>query len=476
MKQNSLPPVMLGVFLLSLLYWGYLALNTSMGISCDAIDYQKFGRLIQQHGFIPAYFENGPRNEPLYPLLVALSMQLEGISGVAYTRILAGAGVLILLLTQIMVYTLLRRLNIRTGICAAVLAYMGFSPALTNTAFSLYSEIITYPWILGIILSAAPAWRAIHRCGSVKTTLYGILWALLFLGATAVKSPFEIIFLFALSPFLWLMVKAIRERKKTIVMNVLFFLLSSVIVFETGILSYKNLNQVYNGHFALTDRAGWAFYASCARRAEKLTWKRLATAAAYIPGKGFCERIFGPDQCFFWGLETLNGFGLNKLKEVKQETPPGEVDSRLMTLSKEKIFERPAQFFLLMSFDGLKMFFWESTKIGFVEYPPWLSRIYDLPLLKDMLRLVVSLLSLAAFLFLAVMISKELGELFTCTVPPDPKIVIHFFLFLVLFVFIGLYSLFFTTPRFALPMIPLYIISIGIMADNIYARSHESPV
>ena len=50
----------------------------------------------------------------------------------------------------------------------------------------------------------------------------------------------------------------------------------------------------------------------------------------------------------------------------------------------------------MTALNGSKMFFWESTQVGFVTYPLWLQKIYDLKIFDDLLRFSLFLLSLAA--------------------------------------------------------------------------------
>ena len=75
-------------------------------------------------------------------------MHLEAYSGIAYTKIMAFLCVLILWATQILIYIILKKLNVRTTVCIMTLAYFAISPAMNNTAFSLYSEIAALPLVL----------------------------------------------------------------------------------------------------------------------------------------------------------------------------------------------------------------------------------------------------------------------------------------------------------------------------------------
>ncbi|MBI4309840.1 MAG: hypothetical protein HY591_05865 [Candidatus Omnitrophica bacterium] len=468
MKQIllPLPRIIVCVFLFSLLYWSYLALNTRMSISCDSIGYEALGRLIQEHGFLPAYFKNNePNREPLYPLLVSSSMYLERILGMGYTKIMAAYGVLILLMTQILIYIVMRLLNIRTGVCALALAYMGISPALNNTAFSLYSEIATYPFILLLILLNARAYQTIRE-GTIKDSLrIGFYLGLIFLAVTFIKAVFELVFFILCAAYVCILAASLFQRKNAIALNCLIVLVIFAASYQAPVLAYKSLNKKYNDHFVLTNRGSWALYGSCAVRAEKLTVERFLTAAASVPGRGFCEQTFGKEKCFFWGTEQSDLLGDTKLVEISRHTPASMVDQRMLELAKEKAMKNPAQFILLMGLDGLKMFFWESTQIGFVAYPPWMERMYHITLFKNGLRMLVSLLSLGGFLYLGVFIFKNFTA-FLNGRASSPRIITGSFMFLIIAGYVGLHSLFNTVPRWALPLAPLYIITIGIMLDG----------
>ena len=63
-------------------------------------------------------------------------------------------------------------------------------------------------------------------------------------------------------------------------------------------------------------------------------------------------------------------------------------------LSKDIILREPVQYSFFTLLEGFKTFFWESTKIGFVTYPRWLSSIFANTLFKGALRLVLSLFSM----------------------------------------------------------------------------------
>jgi hypothetical protein len=437
------------VLAFSLLYWSYLAITTCMQIVLDAQSYEYLGHLLTTQGWI-SYFTTGPNREPLYPLMIAGAMKLSTFTGFAYVKIMACLGVITLFLTQILIYKILRQFNVRQGICALVLAYMAVSPALNNAAFSLFSEIAALPTIVGIILVSLRAWEAVGHNKQRAAFFYGALLGVLLMLATFVKAPFEcitpiylIIFFFA----------ALLKHKKMVSLGLC--VLSAAILFYVPVTGYKWLNQKYNGNFAITNRGSWALYGSTARRMEPLTLKRFAEALAFVPGEGVCNSIFGQKECEFWSFAISDGFGYGKLRELNgQGLPSGTINSVLLKLSAQKALQNPFQYVLLTFVEGLKMFFWESTKIGYVDYPSWLQKIYNIKLLNNALRLLIAVVSFLGFL-----------SIWSHSFKPQ-KFPAGFFVGLLIGLYILFFSFFFILTRYAFPIAPLFLVSIGVWLDQ----------
>ena len=466
MEKSSFPPGIAGVFLFSMAYWLYLASTTSMVIVWDAAHYGSLGRMIYTQGWIP-YFTTGPNNEPIYPLLIAASMHIEHITGLAYVRIMAVFGVIIMFLTQALTYKILRMLNIRNGICILVLAYLAMSPALNNSAFSLFSEIVTYPFILGIPLVSYYVWEAIKQNDQKKSLGLGLLLGILLVMATLVKAIFEFIapaYLIAFFATVFFQPKADPPPAETNALRTLqkitmplLCLAITASFYYIPISGYKWLNLHYNGNFVITDRGSWAIYGSTARRMEPLTLKRFAEALAFAPGEGVCNSIFGPKECDFWSFRESDKFGLGKKDELsRQYLSPEEINTTLISLSAQKAIDNPFQYALLTCVEGLKMFFWESTKIAFVAYPGWLQEIYDIKIFNNGLRFFVGLLTLIA-----------MGTLWIGSFAPSRSL-LGFLMGSLIFFYILFYSFFFILTRYALPIAPLYLISIGIWLNRIF--------
>ena len=109
---------------------------------------------------------------------------------------------------------IMRRCKIRTWIISVTLLYMGFSPAMVNSALSLYSEIAVYPFLLGIILFVAAAWQSL--CAGIpgyKILPYATGFALCFIVSTLTKAAFELIFRYFLYLFFLLGLRFLSSKK-----------------------------------------------------------------------------------------------------------------------------------------------------------------------------------------------------------------------------------------------------------------------
>jgi hypothetical protein len=446
----SLPFSIAGVFCFSLVYWLYLSLTTRMDIVFDSIGYRALGQRIYDHGWVD-YFKTGPNREPLYPSLIAISMALEHITNISYARIMAIFGVMIMFLTQVLTYKILRLLNIRNSVCVLVLGYLALSPALNNAAFSLYSEIAAFPIILGMILAGAKAWEAIIKKNQQGAFVYGALLGLLLTAATFVKAVFECIAPVYLIVFF---ITVLLNRKKDI-LGLMLCMACAVSFYYIPVTGYKWLNLHYNVNFAITNRGSWALYGNTARRMEPLTLKRFAEALAFAPGEGVCNSLFGPAECDFWSYKKSDEFGYGKLHELNNEgLPASKINSTLLRLSAHAALQNPLQYALLTVIEGSKMFFWESTKIGFVEYPHWLQKIYDIKIFDNAIRFLLFLAALIGVVSLWTGISKP------------QKSSIGFLMGTLVFLYILFFSFFFILTRYSLPIAPLYLISIGIWINK----------
>ena len=480
--RNKKAPIfanpVLTVFLLSIAYWTYLFFSSSMVIRYDSLGYENLASLIYKSGWIQ-YFVTGPNREPMYPWVISISMRLADQLGVSYHEIQKFIQIIFLFITQLLTFKILKKLRAPDAVTALTLLYLGFSPALINSAFSLYSEILAYPFILGIILASAESWKLIQKNYSPKIFFFGLGLGLLFVSITFVKAVFQCILPVFLIPFFYLLLKALIKQNKRLFFNTgaLFFMV--ILTFNAFVIPYKFLNKKYNGVYAFTDRGAWALYGNTARRMQPLDRKKVIAAFAFTAGEGVCRRFAEPMECAFWSSGTSDNLGFSKLQELTHNNiPKDKIDSTLIDLSKNLILQDPLQYLgvtLIMSFP---LFFWESTKIGFVDYPAWLNKLYDWGMFKDRLRLFIFLMTFISFIYLIRFVGKNrskviLEESFNpadSSLEDNHDIVTAFFILNLLLAYVVVHSFFYILTRYALPIAPLYLITIAFFFTRMISR------
>ncbi len=381
------------IFILSLLYWIILAACSTMLLGGDAEGYNGLGHLIAKNGW-QEYFPTGPNREPAYPFLVAFSIKFSSLFNIHYHVIQKIIQISILFLSQWLLCRLWIRLNVSPKLLYLGLIYWTISPSITNCGMSLYSEIIALPLILLLIfnLNKIIATRLNISQGLQESFKLGLI----LLGLISVKAVFEIIvpLLLISLVILTLSHKELRPQlQHTLPIFALAFLF-----FQVGVNGYKALNLHFNHHWAITDRGAWALYGNTARRMEPLTQERLLGALAYVPGEGFCERVLHKDVCQAWSSGPSDHHGMTANQTLSnQKLSSKEHDNALFTMTIREISKNPLQYALLCGLEGIKMFFWESTRIGFVQYPPWLDQLHQNFLFKNTLRLLIFILTSCSF-------------------------------------------------------------------------------
>lgn len=464
-------PILLA-FTASLVYWLYLFFTTTMLIQWDSIGYQSLGTLIHEQGWI-SYFQTGPNREPIYPFIISISMGLGNFFSVSYHPIQKFIQLLFLFLTQILTLKILRKLKVGDTLTSLCILYLGFSPALVNSALSLYSEIVTYPIILTIILLSYKAWQSFQTSWE-KPVVLGFLCGLAFIAITFVKGIFEIITPAYLMAYSFFTIKTLIKKNTKLFINSTVFLSTLLLTFYIPLTLYKSLNKKYNGNFALTNRGAWALYGNTTRRMEPFTTKKLFAALAYAPGEGVCKKIFDAESCKYWSFEKSDEFGYGKLHELKNQGIPNEqIDKILIALSLKKVLHNPIQYGLFAGLEGLKMIFWESTKIGFVDYPCWLTTLFNFTLFKDGIRFAMSLLTLAALLYLLKFVWSNRRYISADKKQPDEQTILLSCVFVLITSYIILHSFFFILTRYILPITPLYLITITFFLQRIISHNKQ---
>jgi len=465
------------VFLSCLVYWVYLIFASRILLSHDAIDYEELGLMIYKQGWVE-YFKTGPHREPLYPLSIAVSMKIADIFSVSYQLVQKVIQVIILFLTQILMFKLLNKLRISNRIKLIIILYFGFSPAIVNSALSLFSEIIVYPFILAAVLLGVKSWRAIYNFGFRRIALLSFSTALLFAFAAFGKGIFIYVFPFFLIPFFGTVISSIRRLDKVILSRSIIYIVVAILTFNSLIIPFKLMNKKFNGHFEFTDRYVSLLFGNAAKRTNPLTSRILLAHLASIPGRGACSLFFSEEECRSCEFLAADDYIEGSLTELLENTPEDEIKSKTLSLTFERVLKNLPQYFMFAAIESLRMPFWESTQIGFVGYPYWLEKVFSFKVLKDGLRLLTGIITFLALFYTIALIYKNRIKLFRPYLIENEDLMICFFVSLIILSYTGLHSLFSVLTRYALIIAPLYLILIAYfvyskMNFNFSKRIHK---
>ena len=447
-------------FALPFLYWTYLLFSTTMQIESDAFHYNKLALGIYKDGW-PGFFQNEPKNVPLYPFIISHSMHIADLFSISYLKVQTCIQILILFASQALLYKILKTFRIQRNIVAAVIFYFGFSPAIVNSAFSLYCEIITYPLVLALLLTFVSAWQYVLKDQSRKIFISILLLVIIFVLLTLVRAIFEYVLILFVLMFLcfsfYFLIK--RQWKKSI--NILLLILATFFVFQFALIPYRQMNYKYNGYKSLVSKGSYALYGNAVTRTKTLTTREVLIFLTNIPGDNVCLKIFNEEECSSW-LSSCGTTASNKINELNNQGMSNhQIDSMLYKLSLKNIYRSPLQYTFLTIAEGLKMFFWESTQVGFVTYPPWLWKIFVFVPFKNGIRLFASLLTIFSILYIAQYLWKNKEKLFDVNQNKNNEMLFLFFILAIIFINIALLAPFYTVVRYALPLAPLYLLAIA---------------
>lgn len=457
-------------FLIPVLYWLYLALTTTMVVKYDAAEYEKLASTIYHDGWT-GFFKFKPYNVALYPFLISLSMRLADLLGVPYAAVQTAVQILFLLAAQILLYKTLKCLGVGQNILAATLLYFGFSPAFVNSAFSLYCEIITYPLVLGVIILSVAAWQEVRTKHYPRLMIRGIQLAALFLLLSLVRQVNEYVLVFYVLTLFCLSLKFLATRNFKTFINGLLLTVTIFGVYHLSLTPYKAMNYKYNGYKSLTAVGSESLYANAKGRTQPLTTNNILTFLAFVPGERVCAKIFSAEECSFWGDENIHVLGPNKTKELQaQGVANDKIDALLREAAVKSVLSHPLQYAFLTAAEGLKMVFWESTRIGFVHYPHWLETLFEWELLRNGLRLLIFFVTLATLAFSVYYVLRYRNDLSGPSVQKSMVYSVYLFCLVIILANIVLHAPFLIATRYALPIAPLYLMLTALNAQHICAK------
>lgn len=471
--KNKTVPLVFG---LSWVYWIYLYATTEFVVLYDAIGYENLAGVIYKEGWVE-FFRIGPNREPLYPWLIAVAMRLGDALGISYGGIIKVFQLLLLGITQYGTYLLLKSARVREGVAAAVLLYLGISPGVLNAALSLFSEIAAMPFVVFAIWICIKSLDSVPRRNMLTALTLGGLFGIMMFLATTVKGIFEYVFWVMLLPFVYAGVKAVWDKSKDVCRKYAGFILAAALMASVGTHTYKFLNHRYNGNYVFTNRGMALLYGNTMKRTNALSPRSILAHVANIPGQDLCLQWFTAEECRYAEYLQADHYRLNPPPELRTGLQK-DLDAKLKAVVIERFKLRPFQFISLTLLESLRMFFWESTRIGFVNYPSWLQALYLAEWFSDGLRAVVSLASLLAF---AAALWFTLKAAWTnrrgdgCLQAEDMRREWHVVGMIVVLIasYTALYSLFSIVARYALVIAPLYLVLIGWVSERWLKRKER---
>ncbi|MDO8579856.1 MAG: hypothetical protein Q7S13_00055, partial [Candidatus Omnitrophota bacterium] len=149
-------------------------------------------------------------------------------------------------------------------------------------------------------------------------------------------------------------------------------------------------------------------------------------------------------------------------------TPLKDIDQELYRLGIKNILSNPFQYTWMTMAEGMKMLFWESTRIGFVTYPLWLQNILYCTLFKNTVRLLMFLFTAFGLAFSIVYAWRHKAMFYLPSQRDNPNMMsILIPAFVIIFANILLHSPFIIETRYALPLAPLYLVLIGFSFNKL---------
>lgn len=444
-------------------WWLYLAASSQMVLQWDAAEYNALGEMLARQGW-HTFLATGPHREPLYPLLVALAWRLGELFAFPYQKVLVALQFGLVALTQLLLLRLAAAMGVGKRVAVAAAVYVGVSPAIVNSACSMFSEVLAYPFVLAATLLTARAWAAQERGEVGKSVGLGLATGLVLAAGAFTKGVLAYV---SLLVAVCVGVRGIvgwRRRRGGAAAAALGFAVAVVVVVAAFDFSYRDLNRRYNGNFEFTTRYLGLLYGNAAKRAMPLTARQYLAHVAAIPGGTVCQLLFTEEECAFCEFGIADELWLTELPRRLAGVPPGQQRAATLRLVREKVLQAPVAYTFLGITQVLRMPFWESTQLGYVTYPRWLARLYAAPVARYGVRLALGLLTLAALLRAAARLARSRWRDESPRELPSTAAARGAVL-LVAVAFMTLYLPFSTLTRYALPIAPLYLLLIADMLD-----------
>lgn len=453
MIKNKRPAIILWAFVLSSLYLVYLAFTTQMIVIFDAQDYESIGKLIKS-GWVN-YYINGPQREPLFPLLIAFAMDLGEIFKTSYHNFIRVFSLLLFFVTQLIAAYSLKQLKVKDWIIALVVIYMALSGNIIGTTLGLWSEKMTFPFALLVIVLSVKLWEDLDKktqgSGYLRFFVLSLLLSLTFVCLTLTKGVTAFLFLvfmiiFAIRFFFLFKRDGIRTRWERCAV----FFATTLTVFTVPILAQSQLNAKYNGQFTFTNRSDLIFFSEVNHRTEVMRLEYFLPGIVFQMNRDLCYNRFEKASCDFW-IDA----------PVLASVAHGD--------SLQKIFAHPARYLAYTTVVFMGVTAWDHSNVSVIALPGWLEHFYWQTSIGRKMPTVVNTLTFFVFwgnvLFVLFHLKKIGG---TCQKGCSTDLVYVFFIFVFIFFLKGINAMgnIDVQMRIMLTVAPMFLVLIGYSLDR----------
>jgi len=193
-----------------------------------------------------------------------------------------------------------------------------------------------------------------------------------------------------------------------------------------------------------------------------------------VPVTIFCSSVFRDEECNSWNFIAQDNFAETKLIELSLKYKNNnDVNDELMSITKNLIITHPIHYTISSLIDSTKMLYWESTRIGYVTYPGWLSTIFNFVPVVIFFRIFPALVTFLGLLLSSIYLLKNRNQLNSSFDHNPPQTIIICSIYLMIIPYIALHSLITPVIRYIFPIAPLYLIIIAFCADSLLIRPNR---
>jgi hypothetical protein len=373
--------LLLGLGVLSVhvfLWW-----NTSPKLEYDAKNFWDYSQLFKTDGFRHALLQTVPPREPGYPLFLYAISRAAGTERAPH--VVSGIQFVLLLLTACFAASLASQWRVPRIVPYATFVSVALSPALLNTAQTLYAETFA------CFFFSLWVWGAVHAVsqnpGRVQRAM-GVFSAIA--GSALILSRPTYLHIVAVSLVGWFF---ILWRHATFEGT---FLLKGavygVLVFTLPVL-WMERNLHTDGLFNLADHAGVVLKGRYEKSLEPYRAREILGAALNAASESVCHSVFS--DCERYSFDHANAYGYAASREMQEaeHLTTARANQKLFKQTMHRIvLTHPVRFALFGVFELIQLTFFETLSTGASQsHSRLLSRVESSGILRGAVHLGLSI-------------------------------------------------------------------------------------